>query len=130
MSNLNNTTTMTLGNILRQAAIKQANFTALMQDFGKTTKTTFYSDYTIADLCGGVKAVKDTYNRSVKAWLNNIEYITEMYIVLNHKIWEHYESNEELARCYNELWEDLYSKITEHYANDDEKLSYFYNESD
>lgn len=72
---------------------------------GYTPKTTFWADFGIAELCGGIKAVKDTFNRAFKEWQNDVVYITELTMVLNWKIWQHYETNEELAHVYNELWQ-------------------------
>lgn len=34
-------------------------------------------------------------------------YITELALVLNHKIWYWYEKNDELSRLYNDLWIEL-----------------------
>ena len=80
---------------------------------GYTQKTTFWQDFSIADAFG-VNAIKDTYNRAFKAWKNNTEYLTELVMVLNWKIWQWYEKNERVARVYNELWEkaDAYALDT------------------
>lgn len=71
---------------------------------GYETMTTFWEDFSIADHFG-IGAVKDTYNRAFKGWKDNYKYLTELVLVLNWKIWQHYETNEALARVYNELWE-------------------------
>lgn len=95
--------------------------------YGYKPKTTFYTDFSIADNFG-VKAVKDTYARAFNGWKNNAVYLTELVMVLNWKTWEHYESDEELAKLYNDLWEktDLYA--TENLKGED--LSYFYRTTD
>ena len=77
---------------------------------GYKPKTTFYEDFSIADNFG-TAAVKDTYKRGFEtAKFMGHEYLTEFVMALNWKIWEHYETNEPLARLYNTLWEasDLY----------------------
>lgn len=66
-------------------------------------KTTFWSDFTIADAFG-TKAIKDTFNRAFENWKDNHVYLTELVLVLNWKIWQHYEKNETYAKLYNELW--------------------------
>lgn len=71
---------------------------------GYEPKTTFFTDFTIADAFGA-KAVQDTYNRAFAEWKNNVVYITELVMVLNWKIWIHHEHNEELAKLYNDLWQ-------------------------
>ena len=90
---------------------------------GYETITTFWEDFSIADKFG-INAVKDTFNRAFNEWKGNYKYLTELVLVLNHKIWQHYEKNEALARVYNDLWEkaDLYA------CNNlkGEELSYFY----
>lgn len=66
--------------------------------------TTFYEDFSIADRFGKA-AVLDTYKRGFKtAKAMGHEYLTEFVMALNWKIWEHYETNEPLARVYNDLW--------------------------
>lgn len=65
--------------------------------------TTFYQDFSIADAFG-VAAIKDTYNRAFKEWKSNYKYLTELIMVLNWKIYEHYERNDEYADLYQELW--------------------------
>lgn len=66
-------------------------------------KTTFFQDFSIADAFG-LSAVEDTYKRAFEEWKSNVVYITELVIVLNHKIWQHYEKNRPLAELYNKLW--------------------------
>ena len=85
--------------------------------------TTFWMDFSIADNFGK-SAVKDTFNRAFKEWKDNYKYLTELVMVLNHKIWEHYETNEPLARVYNELWEKAQNYGYEHLKDDE--LTYFW----
>lgn len=66
--------------------------------------TTFALDFTIADRFGA-SAVRDTFNRAFDEWKEDYRYLTDLVIVLNHKIWQHYESgNVALSRLYDELW--------------------------
>lgn len=90
---------------------------------GYKPQTTFWQDFSIADRFG-ISAVKDTFNRAFKEWKGNYIYLTELVMVLNHKIWEHYERNEPLARVYNDLWEKADNYAREHLKG--EELSYFY----
>lgn len=69
-------------------------------------KTTFWNDFTIADSFG-TSAVSDTYKRAFNEWKSNYEYLTELVLVLNWKIWEHWDKkNNQLAQLYSELWEE------------------------
>lgn len=70
---------------------------------GYETITTFYEDFTIADAFG-VSAIRDTYKRAFEEWKHDYKYLTELVMVLNWKIWVHYETNRAYAEVYNELW--------------------------
>ena len=90
--------------------------------------TTFWQDFTIADAFGA-DAVKDTFKRAFDGWKHDYMYLTDLVMVLNHKIWQHYgNGNEEMARLYNELW-----RKADVYACDNLKgmeLDYFYTTTD
>ena len=95
--------------------------------FGYKQITTFWQDFSIADNFGA-SAIRDTYNRSFENWKGNYKYLTELVMVLNWKIWQYYEHNDEYAKLYNELWEKA-----DGYACDNlkgEELSYFYKTTD
>ena len=91
-------------------------------------KTTFYQDFSIADKFG-VSAIKDTYKRAFNEWKTNYIYLTELVMVLNYKMWEHYQNgNQELAKVYDELW-----RKADGYACDNlsgEELAYFFRITD
>lgn len=91
-------------------------------------KTTFRQDFTIADRYG-ISAIKDTFKRAFEEWKSNVEYVTELCVVLNWKIWEHYDKgNEEVARVYNDLWEKVDVWCQENLKGKD--LEYFYKITD
>ena len=90
---------------------------------GYETKTTFWQDFTIADRFG-IAAIKDTYKRAFNEWKSDYIYLTELVMVLNHKICEHYEANNmEVAKVYNELWEEADNYALENLKGDN--LRYF-----
>ena len=69
------------------------------EETGYKPFTTFWQDFSIAD----------TFNRAFDAWKDNYKYLTELVLVLNHKIFHHYvekgtEEENEKASLYNELW--------------------------
>lgn len=90
-------------------------------------KTTFWDDFTIAENFGK-NAILDTYKRAFEEWKDNYIYLTELVMVLNHKIWQWYERNELVARIYNDLWE----KTNEYAWNTlkGDELTYFYRTTD
>lgn len=94
---------------------------------GYTQITTFFEDFSIADNFGE-SAIRDTYKRAFKAWKKNYKYLTELVMVLNWKIWQHYETNETIARVYNELWETADAYACENLKG--EELKYFYRTTD
>lgn len=99
-----------------------------MNVFGYNTITTFWDDFSIADAYG-IRAIKNTYERSFNDWKDDYQYLTELVMVLNWKLWYHYENgNEGYARLYNELWKEV-----DMYAMDNlhgDELSYFIETTD
>lgn len=97
----------------------------MAEELGYTPKTTFWEDFSIADHFG-VKAIKDTYKRAFNEWKTDYVYLTELVMVLNHKIWEHYQrGNEEFANLYDDLWEEADAWAMDNLTGDE--LSYFIN---
>lgn len=80
-------------------------FREFMQENGYDRITTFWEDFSIADKYG-VAGVKDTYKRAFSEWKDDYKFFTELTLVLNHKIWQHYDSNRELAALYDRLWRE------------------------
>ena len=90
-------------------------------------KTTFWSDFSIADRYG-IPAIKDTFNRAFEEWKDNYIYLTELVLVLNWKIWQWYETRESYAEVYNDLWE-----MADQYAMENlhgEEMNYFIETTD
>ena len=106
---------------------KTMTFQELMAENGYECKTTFWSDFSIADRFG-IKAVNDTFNRAFKEWKNNVVYVTELTLVLNHKIWQHHTKNNALARAYNELWYQCNCWCNDNLKGED--AAYFYRVTD
>lgn len=81
--------------------------------------TTFKIDFSIADHFG-VEAIKDTFDRAFKEWGENVQYIAELAIVLNHKCWDYYfKSNEKYSRLYADLYHQINDYAYEHFEGDD-----------
>lgn len=57
-----------------------------MNMFGYETFTTFWEDFSIADVFG-TNAIEDTYNRAFNEWRNNYQYLTELVMILNWKLY-------------------------------------------
>lgn len=95
----------------------------MAKELGYEPKTTFWKDFSIAEKFGGA-AIRDTYERAFEEWKDNHVYLTELSMVLNHRLWKHYDNGRlDLAKIYDKLWRktDDYA-----YANlKDEKLNYY-----
>lgn len=85
--------------------------------------TTFWNDFSTAEQFG-IEAVKGTFKRAFEEWKGDYKFLTELVMVLNHKIWQWYEKNDELARVYNALWEEADNYGCENLKG--EELDYFY----
>lgn len=99
----------------------------LAEEIGYTPKTTFWDDFTIADGFG-VSAIQDTFNRAFKHWKHDYVYLTELVMVLNHKIWRYYGKN----TAYANLYTKLFDKADDYAINNlkGEKLTYFLRTTD
>lgn len=100
----------------------------MFEEIGYKPLTTFWQDFSIADNFGET-AVKDTYQRVFEEWKHDYKYLTELVMVLNHKIWQFYNQGDEpMTRLYDSLW-----KMADAYAINNlkgEELEYFYRVTD
>ena len=110
-------------NVFQYASRCEQMFEMFLNDVGKERKTTFYADLSIAE-CYGVTAVTDTYRRVMRSWGNDLEYMCEWVICLNQKIWQHYNSNQSIAKVYDELWRRADAHCRKHFKG--EELSKYY----
>ena len=89
----------------------------IADEIGYEPKTTFWNDFDIADWYG-VSAIKDTFDRAFNEWKSNIEYLTELALVVNHRAWFH----EEDAK-YCKAYVECYRAIENYVYGDDSPLS-------
>lgn len=80
------------------------------------------------DRVNRIAGVKDTYKRAFDEWKGNYKFFTELVIVLNHKIWQHYESNRKLAALYDRLWREADEYAMNNFKG--EELDYYYRITD
>lgn len=99
----------------------------MAQEMGYETKTTFWDDFTIAEAFG-LDAIQDTFNRAFEEWKTNYVYLTELVLVLNHKIWFWHQKKDDFAALYDKLW-----RQADDYANENlkgEEYQYFWSVTD
>ncbi len=94
---------------------------------GYELKTTFWDDFTIADAFGE-DAIKDTFSRSFNEWKNNVEYITELAMVMSWKSCSWYGKNESYMNLYSELYHEVDSWCMDNLKNSD--LIYYIDTTD
>ena len=99
------------------------------QELGYKPITTFWQDFSMAERFG-LNGVKSTFKTAFKEWRSNYKYLTELVMVLNHNIWQHYGNgpqdpnhNGPLAKLYNDLWAEADIWAGEHLKG--EELDYF-----
>lgn len=102
-------------------------FKEFMRENGYELQTTFWSDFSIADQFG-LSAIQDTFNRAFEEWKQNYKFLTELVLVLNHKIWQYYEKHPDIAKLYNSLWKQADQYAINNLKN--HELSYYYEVTD
>lgn len=95
----------------------------MQSEYGYTTKTTFWEDFSIADRFG-ITAIKDTFKRAFEEWKSDYIYLTELVMVLNHKIWYWHGRDENKSKLYNDLWEQADAYACDNLKGDE--LTYFF----
>lgn len=109
--------------------MREAGITQPTHVFDYELKTTFWTDFVIAERVSGEAGIRDTYKRATKEWRNgDITTYTELVMVLNWRIWALAETNEPLARVYDELWRKEHDWALDNLKGDD--LSYYLKTTD
>ena len=66
--------------------------------------TTFWKDFDIAEVYGE-PAIRDTAKRAFAEWKDDVKYLTELVMIINHKCWAFYRKG---ADKINELYGDMF----------------------
>ena len=85
---------------------------------GYELKTTFWEDFTIADSFGE-DAIKDTFKRAFNEWKNNVEYVTELAMVMSWKSCSYFGKNDELMVLYSNLYHEVDEWCMDNLKDDD-----------
>lgn len=100
------------------------------EETGYKPQTTFWQDFSIADKFG-TGGVQDTYDKAFAEWKGNYIYLTELVMVLNWKIWQHYDRknpDKPLPRLYDRLWREADEYAQENLKGNE--LDYYYTTTD
>ncbi len=91
---------------------------ALEKQFNYNFRTSFWMEFSIAENYG-VEGIFEHYNLVFDQWKNNLEYLTELVLVLNWKIYQWYQVNDSLGHTYDALWRKTDSYAMETLKGDD-----------
>ena len=116
--------------VLLYAMLEQARFERTMSNFGYKTKTNFFCDLSVAEVVGGERDIRYTFDNTFKEYGNDIEKITEFVMCLNHKIWAHYNKNDALSELYDELWRKGEEKVMDTFKDNEDALNYYFRTTD
>lgn len=107
-----------------------SSLTAMFKESGYVEKTTFGTDFDIADALGE-EAIKNTFEKAFAECKNNCKYLTELVIAMNYKCWQwYYRGNQTKSKLYVQLaklYADLYYKSAEYASThlEGDELSYY-----
>ena len=89
--------------------------------------TTFWQDFDIAENYGE-RAIKDTAKRAFDEWKDDVKYLTELVMIINHKCWDFYRTGAMgMSELYDDMYYEYYDKAMnylEEKGNEDD-ISYF-----
>ena len=98
-------------------------FDAMCGMTGYEGKTAFWDDFTCAENYSE-SDVRNTYKRAFAECKTDYKYMTELVLVLNWKIWEHFNAGRtEISRVYDELWRKASGWCVKNLRGDE--LSYY-----
>ena len=111
----------------------EKNFEAnLRSDYER--KTTYTADFSIAEWrvpVEGMSAIADTLRNALQIWRDNIEFFSEIVIVLNMKAWEHAaRGNKEYSKMYSDLYLEVkclyFDWFDENHEDHSKAIEYYY----
>lgn len=138
-------------NVFQYSATTEANWKSNLAEMtGWKPQYTFYSDFAIAEFCETYMrdrgAVVKTFRQVIKSWGSDYKALTEIIMVLNHKIWAFYgkddagvdarylgvskEMGNNIAKVYNSLWEEAKKEFFKRFAKNEEATSYYFDVTD
>ncbi len=102
------------------------------EQIGYTPVTTFWEDFSIADRFVGVEKdpIGDTYKRALDYAKMDYKFLTELVLVLNHKIWQWYQKDATRGILYDKLWRMAEDEFFKKYENDEVAMRYYYEVTD
>ncbi len=91
---------------------------SLERQFDFHFETTFWEEFSIADNYGS-EGVREHYNLVFNQWKDNLRFLTELVLVLNWKIYQWYQVDDNLGMTYDQLWKETDGYALETLKGDD-----------
>ena len=90
-------------------------------------QTTFMYDFAAVDGEGEI-AIKDLAEKLFQQYKDNIVYLTELIMVINHRSWQWFQVDDELCDIYTELYYEYDEKAINYLEKkgNQEELTYFF----
>lgn len=89
--------------------------------------TTFWQDFDVAEIYGE-NAIRDTAKRAFDEWKDDVKYLTELVMIINHKCWDFYHTGAmRMSELYDDMYYEYYDKALDYLeekGNEDD-ISYF-----
>ena len=76
--------------------------------------TTFWHDFDIAEVYGE-PAIRDTAKRAFDEWKDDVKYLTELVMIINHKCWDFYRKGaDKMSELYSDMFYEYYEKAIDY----------------
>lgn len=101
-------------------------------EIGYKPCTTYWEDFTTADqfMYKEKNPIQDTYKRALEYAKTDYKVFTELVLVLNHKIWQWYKTDNNIGLIYNDLWKKAVDLFYKTFEGNEEAISYYYRTTD
>lgn len=103
---------------------KQTQVPPMSLMIGYEMKTTFWTDFNIADVFASAQdsfePLEDTLKRAYDEWKDDKVYATELVLVLNWKSWEHADGviADKIGSWYADKYYEIKDKLIEYWSQD------------
>ncbi len=117
-------------NVFTYSAGAEVWFKKIMATLGYECISTFYYDLSIAEYVSGEKGVKDTIRNVKKSWISDHKMFTEFALALAYKAIQWENVDVELSQFYGDAYYEVRDYYYDHYKNNEDAKTYFFNVTD
>lgn len=82
-------------------------------------KMNYWDEFTLLETLGGITGILYTFEKEYEESKKDVRSLTELVLVLNLKIWEWYEKDDNIGRTYDALWKKADGYAMETLKDDD-----------